>query len=183
MGSCDPKTVTIHELTLTSPPEDIEEARTLLLEYGGWVIAQPGAGRFCFGSLQKEAENLPAGYLEQDGGCMMARADREPAGFVAWRTIPPPAVPDALVAAPSRTAWELKRLWVRNQARGLGLGRILTEAVIERARNAARQSIYLDTAPQSMGAAYRMYLSLGFVPCDRYNDNPVEGLAYLVKHL
>ena len=34
-----------------------------------------------------------------------------------------------------------------------------------------------------MGAAYRMYLAMGFVPCERYNDNPVEGLAYLVKRL
>jgi hypothetical protein len=26
-------------------------------------------------------------------------------------------------------------------------------------------------------------LALGFVPCAPYNDNPVEGLAYLVKYL
>jgi len=34
-----------------------------------------------------------------------------------------------------------------------------------------------------MGAAYRMYVELGFVPCPKYNDNPVEGLVYLVKYL
>jgi GNAT superfamily N-acetyltransferase len=72
---------------------------------------------------------------------------------------------------------------VRPQGRGLGLGRVLTEAVIDRARIARRHSIYLDTAPQSMDAAYRMYLSMGFVPCAKYNNNPVEGLAYLVKRL
>ena len=174
MGIADSKSIAIEELTLNSPPDATAHARALLLEYGRFVIAQPGAAQFCFGSLEKEAERLPLGYLEQGGGCMMAWADGQPAGFVAWREIPATVAP---------CAWELKRLWVRPEARGLGLGRMLTAAVLDRARDAGRKSIYLDTAPQSMGAAYRMYLDLGFQAIEKYNDNPVEGLAYLVKHL
>ena len=34
-----------------------------------------------------------------------------------------------------------------------------------------------------MGAAHRLYLSLGFEPCAPYNDNPVEGLVFLRKSL
>jgi hypothetical protein len=34
-----------------------------------------------------------------------------------------------------------------------------------------------------MAAAHRMYLDLGFAPCAPYNDNPVQGLAYLRKAL
>jgi hypothetical protein len=180
------KSITIDELTLSSPQQAIAQARDLLLEYGRFVIAQPGAARFCFGSLEKEAERLPLSFLEQGGGSMIAYADGEPAGFVAWREIPAPLPPEAShdpVAPRPQLAWELKRLWVAPDARGLALGRKLTEAVLDRARTAGRRSVYLDTAPQSMGAAYRMYLSMGFVPCERYNDNPVEGLAYLVKHL
>lgn len=168
--------VTIDELTLTSPPEDVAHARTLLLEYGRFVIAQPGAARFCFGSLEKEAERLPMSYLEQQGGCMIAHATGQPAGFVAWRAI------DANMEA-NPAAWELKRLWVRPEARGLGLGTKLTDAVLDRARTAGCPSVYLDTAPQSMAAAYRIYRAMGFVACQKYNDNPVVGLAYLVKHL
>ena len=174
------KSIAIDELTPASPPAVIAQARTLLLEYGRFVVAQPGAARFCFGSLEKESERLPLSYLEQRGGCMMAHVDGAPAGFVAWRAMPASTAVRLLDAV---AAWELKRLWVRSDARGLGLGRMLTEAVLDRARNAGVQSIYLDTAPQAMGAAYRMYLTMGFVPCERYNDNPVEGLAYLVKHL
>lgn len=183
------KSITIDELTLSSPQQAIAQARDLLLEYGRFVIAQPGAARFCFGSLEKEAERLPLSFLEQGGGSMIAYADGEPAGFVAWREIPAPASMDDSVAIQlqladkPQLAFELKRLWVGPEARGLGLGRKLTEAVLDRARTAGRRSVYLDTAPQSMAAAYRMYLSLGFVPCQRYNDNPVEGLAYLVKNL
>lgn len=180
MAYRDSKSITIGELTFTSPPEEIAEARALLLEYGRFVIAQPGAARFCFGSLENEAQRLPTSYLELGGGCLLARTNGLAAGFVAWREISQnvtPNLPDVPVA------WELKRLWVRPEARSLGLGRMLTQAVLDRARKAGCGSIYLDTAPQSMGSAYRLYLTLGFVPCDKYNENPVEGLAYLVKRL
>jgi GNAT superfamily N-acetyltransferase len=80
-------------------------------------------------------------------------------------------------------AWELKRLWVRPVGRGLGLGRALTQAVIERAVAAQRKAVFLDTVPAAMPAAHRLYLELGFVPCAPYNDNPVDELAYLVKYL
>jgi len=152
----------------------LSEARDLLLEYGRFVIAQPGAARFCFGSLKQEADRLPHSYTEQGGGCLMALVDGEAAGFVAWRALPATVEPDA---------WELKRLWARPWSRGLGLGRALTAAVLDRARDAGRKAVLLDTAPSSMGAAHQLYLELGFAPCGRYNDNPVEGLVYLKKEL
>jgi putative acetyltransferase len=168
------RAVEIEALAVDSAESIIAAARNLLLEYGRFVVAQPGAARFCFGSLEKEAERLPLSYLEQGGGCLVAQARNEPAGFIAWRSLPADVAPDA---------WEMKRLWVRPVARGLGLGRTLSTAVLDRARQASRKAVYLDTAPGSMAAAYRMYLDLGFNPCSRYNDNPVEGLVFLVKHL
>lgn len=153
----------------------LDAARALLLEYGNFVIAQPGAARFCFGSLQEEAEKLPSSFIEQGGGSLLALVNGEPSGFVAWRKLPGPGtVPDA---------WELKRLWVRPAARGHALGRILTEAVLDRARAARCPALYLDTAPHSMAAAYRLYLEMGFAPCAPYNDNPVEGIVWMVKLL
>jgi GNAT superfamily N-acetyltransferase len=146
----------------------------LLLEYGRFVLAQRGVARFCFGTLEKEAERLPFSYIEQGGGCLLARADGRPVGFVAWREVP---------HAVARDAWELKRLWVRSEGRGLGLGRALTQAVLDRAVAAGRTAVYLDTVPEAMKAAHRLYVEMGFVPCAAYNDNPVEGLAYLVKRL
>jgi putative acetyltransferase len=168
------RTVTLTQVAQTSPDSILAHARELLLEYGRFVIAQPAAARFCFGSLEQEAARLPLSYMEQGGGCLVAYVDGDPAGFVAWRTIP-----DRVEAG----AWELKRLWVRPSARGLALGRTLTQAVIDRAGAAGRKAIYLDTAPASMGAAYRLYLDMGFEPCPPYNDNPVEGLAWLRKSL
>ncbi len=169
-----PNNLQIEELTANASTAAIAQAKELLLEYGRFVIAQPGAARFCFGSLEKEAARVPLSYHEQGGGCLMARITDEPAGFVAWRALPATVAPDA---------WELKRLWVRPLARGFGLGRILTTAVLDRAAAAHRKALYLDTAPAAMASAHRLYLEMGFVPCAQYNDNPVEGLAYLVKFL
>ena len=165
---------TIAEIAADAPEATRAVARELLLEYGRFVIAQPGAARFCFGSLEQEAAGLPHSFLDQGGGCLIAHAHGAPAGFVAWRTLP------AHIAA---GAWELKRLWVRPAARGLALGRALTQAVLDRAMAAQRSAIYLDTAPAAMRAAHRLYLDLGFEPCAPYNDNPVEGLAWLKKTL
>jgi GNAT superfamily N-acetyltransferase len=164
----------VHEIAAAEPESSLAEARELLLEYGRFVLAQPGAARFCFGTLEHEAARLPHSYLEQGGGSLIAHARGNPAGFIAWRPLP---------VAVASSAWELKRLWVRPFARGLSLGRVLTQAVLDRAVTAGCKAVYLDTAPASMAAAHRLYLDLGFEPCAPYNDNPVEGLAWLKKSL
>jgi ribosomal protein S18 acetylase RimI-like enzyme len=196
---CDPgrsaDAVQINELTPATPEPLLAAARELLLEYGRFVLAQPGAARFCFGTLQQEAEGLPDSFLCRGGGSLLALVRNEPAGFVAWRALPSQsAAPDFPIAAspisgssvldsPIPDSWELKRLWVRPTARGLALGRRLTQAVLDRAVAAGRAAIYLDTAPQSMASAHRLYLDMGFIPCAPYNDNPVEGLVWMVKFL
>jgi len=162
----------LEEVAATASESTLAQARELLLEYGRFVIAQPGAARFCFGSLEQEAARLPFSYHEQHGGCLIAHAHGKPAGFIAWRALP--VLSDA---------WELKRLWVRPVARGLSLGSALTQAVLDRARAAGRKAVYLDTAPASMSAAVRIYSALGFEPCAPYNDNPVEGLVWMKKAL
>jgi len=169
-------TLKMEEFSAATAAKSVAAARELLIEYGRFVIAQPGAARFCFGSLEREADGLPTSYAKQDGGCLLASVNGEPAGFVAWRSIPPSAV----VAA---DAWEMKRLWVRPVARGLRLGRRLTQAVLDRAVAAGRKAVYLDTAPEAMASAYRLYAEMGFTPCERYNDNPVDGLVFMVKFI
>lgn len=166
------KAISIEAISETACEDSVAQARELLIEYGRFVVAQPGAAGFCYGSLEKEAERLPLSFQEQGGGCFVAWIDEMPAGFVAWRRLP-------LSTAPK--AWELKRLWVRPGARGLGLGRLLTQAVLDRVVAAGCSAVYLDTVPEAMAAAHRMYLALGFVACAPYNDNPIDGITYLVK--
>jgi GNAT superfamily N-acetyltransferase len=166
--------VELMELTGTSPPDLVVQARELLLEYGRFVISRPAAARFCFAALEQEAERLPLRYQEQGGGALVGLVDETLAGFVAWRRVPGELGLDS---------WELKRLWVRPQARGTGLGRTLTQAVLDRAAAAGLKAVYLDTVPSAMASAHKLYLEMGFKPCPPYGTNPMPELAYLRKDL
>jgi GNAT superfamily N-acetyltransferase len=171
--------ITLEELAWDSPPETLSTAQELLLEYGQFVAAQPRVGSFCYGDLQNEVSGLPGSYLNQQGGALVARTTQSETplnwvGFVAWRTLPVPEL---------AAAWELKRLWIRPAGRGLGLGRVLAQAVIDRAKSAGKSLLLLDTAPHAMSAAYRLYLDMGFLLCPAYNGPPAEGIVYMCKHL
>jgi len=166
--------ITLEELAWNSPPETLRAAQQLLLEYGQFVAAQPHVGSFCYDALESEVSGLPGSYLNQQGGALVARAADGEIGFVAWRSLPPPEL---------AAAWELKRLWIRPQARGSGLGKILVQAVIDRAKSAGKSLLLLDTAPHAMPAAHRLYLDMGFLPCPAYNGPPSQGIVYLRKPL
>jgi putative acetyltransferase len=74
---------------------------------------------------------------------------------------------------------EMKRLFVRRQYRGIGLGRVLVEQVIREARRLGYQSIRLDTIPSVMGSAVDLYRSLGFRAIPAYCFNPIPGAIFM----
>lgn len=77
---------------------------------------------------------------------------------------------------------EMKRLYIRPEFEGLGLGRKLIEKTLEDAKEIGYESIWLDTMP-FLKRAIHLYKSFGFeeVPC--YNDSPIESTIYMKKDL
>jgi GNAT superfamily N-acetyltransferase len=75
-------------------------------------------------------------------------------------------------------AWPIIRMLVVDpEARGLGVGRTLTDVCIARARRDASPVIALHTSP-IMTVALPMYLRLGF---EKYRDTPpIHGVDYAV---
>ena len=82
----------------------------------------------------------------------------------------------------SKDICELKRLYVRPKYRKSGLGRHLTEMMIEKARQIGYRYMYLDTMP-GLVSAVRMYERMGFYEIEKYYANPVENMIYLCYKL
>jgi len=77
---------------------------------------------------------------------------------------------------------EMKRLYIRPDARRGGIGRALAEAVIAHARARGYDRMLLDTLP-TMAEARSLYSSLGFRETDAYRHNPVPGTQFLELEL
>jgi ribosomal protein S18 acetylase RimI-like enzyme len=77
-----------------------------------------------------------------------------------------------LRALPSRPfAGECKRLYVKPEARGHGIGDRLMDALEEFARANGVRCIYLDSH-DGLQSALALYRRRGYGACERYNENP-----------
>ena len=70
---------------------------------------------------------------------------------------------------PLGSAAYLKRMWIAPQARGMGLGRKLLEALEAKARSLGYRSVKLETH-RSLGEAQRLYRSSGYRDVPPFND-------------
>lgn len=136
--------------------EDLDEIRAMLREYAAWLEVD-----LCFQNFEQELAGLPGDYAPPRGRLLIA----EGAGCVALRRI-------------DEETCEMKRLYVRPEHRGSGLGRRLIEAIIQEARDIGHARMRLDTMPK-MDSAQRLYASLGFRDIAAYRYNPEPGARFL----
>ena len=153
-----------------SSSADLQRVRTLLREYAGHLNASVGAEHINLDSYEEELSRLPGPYAAPRGTLLFASEGGEPAGCGALKPLSPSRVLDS-----AEVACEMKRLWVRPQFRGRGLGLQLAEVLLLCARKQEYTAVYLDTIPAAMQTANRIYASLGFEQVERYGVNPVLG--------
>ena len=137
-------------------PQDLSDAGMLFREYAGLV-----AEALCFQNFDAELAALPGDYAPPGGVLLVARDGDAPAGCVALRRVDP-------------GTGEMKRMYVREQYRGSGLGRRLAVEVIETAKRLGYSRVVLDTLPK-LSTAIALYRDLGFREAAPYLACPTPG--------
>ena len=150
------------EITLVAAHERplLDDARRLIEEYADSLPFDLG-----FQGLETEVATLPGAYAPPGGRLLVARRQNHSVGCIALRPL-------------TNDTAELKRLWVRPEARGTGAGRLLVGEAIQQARLVGYARVQLDTTP-GMEAAQALYTSFGFIGIPPYRPNPVPGATYL----
>lgn len=142
---------------------DWEQATAILAEYGASLGVD-----LSFQSFSGELADLAGSYADPGEVFLLATVDDAVAGCCALRV---------LLDANEANACEMKRLYVRPAFRGFGLGRMLVEALMQRARESGFGTMFVDTL-SDMEAARELYASLGFEPTEPYYFNPLPGAHY-----
>ena len=156
-------------LTQASTPKEIEGARVLFNEYAASL-----GFSLCFQSFEQELAALPGDYAPPSGRLLLAQwieGEKERlAGCIALHRLQ-----DGMC--------EMKRLYVRPEFRGKGIGLALANAVVEEGREIGYRRMRLDTVPSVMGNAVALYRSMGFREIPAYCVNPIAGAIYMELEL
>ena len=140
---------------------DLDDVRALFREYEAWLQAD-----LCFQGFEEELATLPGKYVPPRGRLLLAELDGRLAGVIALREFGPGVC-------------EMKRLFVREFARGHRVGRALAERVVAEAKGAGYRAMRLDTMPDRMGPANALYEALGFRDIPAYYANPIPDVRYM----
>lgn len=135
-------------------PPDTPDARFCFEQYFRELAARFEAGFDPARSISATPDELtpPAGVL------VLARLDGRPVGCGALK-----AKEDGI--------GEIKRMWVRADVRGLGLGRRILEALEGRARDFGLSTLRLETN-RTLVEAHSLYRACGFRDVPPFNDEP-----------
>ena len=133
----------------------MDAVRELFREYAEWV-----GSPICFQSFEREMAGLPGEYLPL---LVVVEPDKL-AGCAGLRDL-------------GDGVCEMKRLYVRPEYQGTGLGWQLVERIVAEAGNAGYRLLRLDTLPV-MERAIALYRTLGFREIPRYGDNPPKAICF-----
>jgi ribosomal protein S18 acetylase RimI-like enzyme len=127
----------------------VDAVRRLVREYASLPHV---VGRWT--TIDEDIAQLPAPFVAPHGALLLALDADEPVACGAVRLL-------------DDTTAEVKRMYVRPAARGLGIGEALLRALLTQAQRLGAVRVRLDTAPE-LRPAIALYTKLGFTRIERY---------------
>ena len=159
-------------ISLATGEADYAAFGVLVREYVAWCRARFAQDSWLIDealihqALDRELETLQTRYGPPSGKAFLARRGGEVVGCGAYRRR-------------SDEFCEMKRLFVPDRFRGLGIGRKLCDALIASAREERFKLMRLDTAGP-MSEAVALYEAIGFKRCAPYNEYPERLMPHMV---
>ena len=147
-------------LKIANTKEEYDDAKILFLEYAKSLNFD-----LCFQNFDEEISDLKSEYTDNGGCILLCYEDDKLAGCVGLRRF-------------ENNICEMKRLYLRNEFRGKGIGKALVDKIILISKEYGYEKMRLDTI-ETMKEAISIYKKIGFEEIKPYRENPVEGVIYL----
>ena len=151
-------------MIITSGKRYLSQVKELIMEYNQRL------GRdLSFQDIDAELDDLSKKYTAPYGELLVALEGENVLGMVAYRKL-------------NDDRCEMKRLFVKPEARGLHLGEQLVKEIISHAAATGYKEMVLDTI-EPLKAAIALYKKYGFEECAAYYFNPMDDVIYMRKRL
>lgn len=159
------------EIIIPRTQSELADGRKLSYEYIKHIGSEPLLRPyFDAQNFHADIDKMPQGYEFPDGVFLVAYINGAAAATVAVHRL-------------DDTTCEMKRLYVRPQFQGNGLGKLLTERAIFEAKDLGYHKMRLDNSRSVMAKANAMYKRLGFYEIEPYNKNFVADAYFMEKIL
>jgi GNAT superfamily N-acetyltransferase len=145
--------------------QELAHISQLFRQYFTWLADEYGIN-MSYQGVKTELASLPGYYAAPRGRLLLLYEGEEAAGCGAFRPI-------------DEKVCELKRMYVKPEFRGKGLGRAIAVRLLEEARKSGYKIARLDTAT-FLKEAQALYQSLGFQVVGSYYQVPEDILRWTI---
>ena len=118
-----------------------------------------------FQDIENELKQLNRVYGHPTGLIILAKADDEFVGVACMRDL-------------GKSVAEIRRMYVKPDYRGKGLGRKILNKLVSESKRLNFRFLRLDTVPD-MESAIHLFVSKGFYEIEDFGTNPFEGARFM----
>jgi GNAT superfamily N-acetyltransferase len=150
------------QIIIANKEQYAQPIRELFWEYLQWgnvKLNEEFGFQFDIAAMLEEDMNTLGKFMPPQGRLLLGYVDDQPMGIACLKVL-------------TKTIGEVKRMYVRPQARNQGLGRALLNQLTEEARQIGYKRIRLDSA-RFMTKAHKLYRSAGFREIEAYEGSEI----------